>query len=44
MAGAIQAGCEREEIMEALLVAFLGGGIVAWIDGLSVMKEIGLMS
>ena len=40
MIGALQAGGKREEIIEALLVSVLGGGIVSWIDGLSVMKEI----
>ena len=43
MIGALQAGGEKEEIMEVLLVSILGGRIVAWIDGLCVMKEIELI-
>lgn len=43
MNGAMQAGASKEEILEALFVSILGGGIVSWIDGISVMKEVGMV-
>lgn len=43
MNGALQSGASKEEIFETLLVSILGGGIVSWIDGVSVMKEIGIL-
>lgn len=43
MNGALQSGASKEEILETLLVSILGGGIVSWIDGISVMKEIGIL-
>lgn len=43
MNGALQSGSSNGEILETLLVSILGGGIVAWIDGISVMKEMGIL-
>lgn len=43
MNGALQSGASKEEILETLLVSILGGGIVSWIDGISVMKEAGIL-
>ncbi|MEW5804481.1 MAG: hypothetical protein AB1847_20500 [bacterium] len=35
--GFIQAGGSRKELFIGLLIAFIGGGIVAWIEGIGVM-------
>ena len=43
MNGALQAGSSKEEILETLLISILGGGIVSWVDGISVMKEEGIL-
>ena len=43
MKGALQAGASKEEILETLLISILGGGIVSWVDGISVMKDEGIM-
>lgn len=43
MNGALQAGASKEEILETLLISILGGGIVSWVDGISVMKEEGII-
>lgn len=43
MNGALQTGASKEEILETLLISILGGGIVSWGDGISVMKEVGII-
>jgi alkylhydroperoxidase/carboxymuconolactone decarboxylase family protein YurZ len=43
MKGALQAGASKEEILETLLISILGGGIVSWVEGISVMKDEGIM-
>ena len=43
MNGALQSGAPKEEILEALLVAAIVGGIVSWIAGITVMKEIKIL-
>ena len=43
MNGALQAGSSNEEILEALLVSILVGGIVSWIEGIKVMKEMKIL-
>lgn len=42
MNGALQAGASKEEILETLLISILGGGIVSWGEGISVMIEVGI--
>jgi len=37
--GFMKAGGSREELLEGLLMAFIGGGIVAWIEGVTVLTE-----
>ena len=41
--GALQARSSEEEILETLFISILGGGIVSWVDGISVMKEEGII-
>jgi alkylhydroperoxidase/carboxymuconolactone decarboxylase family protein YurZ len=43
MNGALQAGSSKEEIVEALLVSIIVGGIVSWIEGIKVMKEMKIL-
>lgn len=37
--GFIEAGGNRGELLEGLLMAFIGGGIVAWLEGIAVLTE-----
>lgn len=40
---ALQAGASKDEILEALLVSIMGGGIVSWTEGTTVMKGEGII-
>ncbi len=37
--GFLNTGGTREELLEGLLLAFIGGGIVAWLEGIRVLTE-----
>ncbi len=41
--GFMKAGGSREELLEGLLLAFIGGGIVAWLEGVRVLTEACLL-
>ena len=41
--GFMNAGGTREELLEGLLLAFIGGGIVAWLEGVRVLTEASLL-
>jgi alkylhydroperoxidase/carboxymuconolactone decarboxylase family protein YurZ len=40
---ALKSGSSNGEILGTFLVSILGGEIVAWIEGISVMKEMGIL-
>lgn len=41
--GFLNTGGSRNELLEGLLLAFIGGGIVAWLEGIQVLDEAGLL-
>jgi alkylhydroperoxidase/carboxymuconolactone decarboxylase family protein YurZ len=41
MAGALENGASREDVLEAMRVAILGGGLVAWLEAANVFGEVG---
>jgi alkylhydroperoxidase/carboxymuconolactone decarboxylase family protein YurZ len=41
--GVMNTGGSRKELLEGLLLAFIGGGIVAWLEGIRVLEEAGLL-
>lgn len=41
--GYTNTGGSRRGLLEGLLLAFIGGGIVAWLEGIKVLEEAGLL-
>jgi alkylhydroperoxidase/carboxymuconolactone decarboxylase family protein YurZ len=41
--GYMNTGGSRKGLLEGLLLAFMGGGIVAWLEGIKVVEESGLL-
>ncbi len=41
--GCLQAGGNENELREALLVAFVSSGVVAWIEGIRTLDEFGIL-
>ena len=41
--GFMNAGGTREQLLQGLLLAFIGGGIVAWLEGVRVLSEAKLL-
>ena len=41
--GFMNTGGSRKGLLEGLLMAFIGGGIVAWLEGIKVLDEAGLL-
>jgi alkylhydroperoxidase/carboxymuconolactone decarboxylase family protein YurZ len=41
--GVMNTGGTKEELLEGLLLAFIGGGIVAWLEGIKVLTEAKLI-
>lgn len=38
--GALDAGADKQEVLEAMLVAIMAGGVISWVDVASVYEEL----